>query len=796
MTTAIEHFPFPSVLDLSLLIDFWRRVAEDVASPWHELGRTIVQRVAEAPELRGPVPDLSVLEPHHDLVHLMMTAIVPPALREEVYAAAVAPWNMTPIFQTSAAQRIDFVNRLRDHMRTTFGDELWYLGMTTKAYNHVLETFYGADAGFDFPFSLPVQHAETGLESHLAFEFDNRFITIEPQGTLPPLPDEDRRRLVAEPLNIPLWTETLPPQGFLFRGVAVVTAADVTDQVLLSLMRDDLLKKDAMTSRESVQHLQKRIRDFMRKPDLELGFIGIERGEDVEAITGARPVGRSLLLSSQGAPTCPHKADSYYARALDRREPVIVYDLECCDVCTGFEKHLLGMELRNLLVFPLHYGDELVGLLELASPNPGDLNAINALKLVKIEMLFATAMRRSLEELEDRVQAAIKQNYTAIHPSVEWRFEQAAANYIHAQEGGAPVQPEEIVFQGVRPLYGLSDIRSSSDRRNASIQADLIEQLRLGQRVIGEAGHQRSLPILGEIAFRLQRYAETVSQGLRTDDETSVLEYLQGELEPLFDQLAGFGGGVPEAVSAYREALDPNLGIVYRQRKDFEESVAAINKAITSTIEAEQGQAQAMLPHYFEMFRTDGVDYNIYVGAALLEGGRYDPMYLRNLRLWQLMLMCRIEWALRASRPGLSTPLEVGHLILVQDTPLAIRFRADERRFDVDGAYNIRYEIVKKRIDKATVKDGGERLTQPGKIAIGYSTDREALEYRRYIEYLRAVGYLEGPVEDLELEELQGVFGLRALRVTVAERATEDRSAEVTAESITSAVRDLTPEAV
>ena len=46
-------------------------------------------------------------------------------------------------------------------------------------------------------------------------------------------------------------------------------------------------------------------------------------------------------------------------------------------------------------------------------------------------------------------------------------------------------------------------------------------------------------------------------------------------------------------------------------------------------------------------------------------------------------------------------PLEVAHLILVQHMPMAIRFRFDEKRFDIDGAYNMRYEIVKKRIDKA-----------------------------------------------------------------------------------------------
>src|SRR5206468_8261503 len=97
----------------------------------------------------------------------------------------------------------------------------------------------------------------------------------------------------------------------------------------------------------------------------------------------------------------------------------------------------------------------------------------------------------------------------------------------------------------------------------------------------------------------------------------------------------------------------------------------------------------------------------------------------------------------------LPMPLEMTHLVLVQHAPLAIRFRFDEKRFDVDGAYDIRYEIVKKRIDKALIKGTTERVTQPGKVAIVYSQPAEANEYRGYLEYLRHPGYVSGEVEDL-----------------------------------------------
>jgi len=80
----------------------------------------------------------------------------------------------------------------------------------------------------------------------------------------------------------------------------------------------------------------------------------------------------------------------------------------------------------------------------------------------------------------------------------------------------------------------------------------------------------------------------------------------------------------------------------------------------------------------------------------------------------------------------------------------------------------MRYEIVKKRIDKALIKGSDERLTQPGKIAIVYSQPREVQEYHGYIAYLQAAGELTEEVETLILEDLPGAQGLQALRVTVA----------------------------
>ena len=111
--------------------------------------------------------------------------------------------------------------------------------------------------------------------------------------------------------------------------------------------------------------------------------------------------------------------------------------------------------------------------------------------------------------------------------------------------------------------------------------------------------------------------------------------------------------------------------------------------------------------------------------------------------------------------------LSTTQLIYVNPHPINISFRNDERHFDVDGGYNIRYQIIKKRVDKVHIRDTGERLTQPGKIAIVYYNDADAKLYLQYIKMLQKEGLLEEQFEDVELEDLQGVYGLKAIRITI-----------------------------
>lgn len=445
----------------------------------------------------------------------------------------------------------------------------------------------------------------------------------------------------------------------------------------------------------------------------------------------------------------------------------IVEDLTMHLHRTPIEEEYLAKGVRNMVVAPLYYQDELIGVLKLTSPHPGDLYALNTMKLRDVLPLFSMAIKRSMDELDTRIQAIIKEQCTAIHPSVEWRFRQAAIHWAAERQSGVMAEMEPIVFDDVYPLYGVSDIRGSSNLRNAMIQADLMEHLGLAKEILQMGYGSRPLPILDELAYHVSKHMTHLEAGLGSSDEVTIIDFLQREVEPLFEHMQGFDDEVADKIRAYQASIEPRLGTIYRRRKDFEESVTHMNETLSAYLDAEQERAQAMFPHYFEKHKTDGVEYGIYIGASMTANGEFNPLYLYNLRLWQLIAMCGIVRQSEQIKSQLKIPLEMAHLLLLQDTPLSVRFRLDEKRFDIDGAYNMRYEIIKKRIDKALIKGTDERLTQPGKIAIVYSQPKEAMEYREYIDYLQSSGYLTDEVEEVELSDFDGAQGLKSLRVTV-----------------------------
>ena len=763
MTAFLERYPFQTVLSLEPLITALRRDCEGISQSCGAL----LEKIEQVDELRGPIKDLSVLDRHQGLLRELLHQVVSVLSWQTEAVAAVVPFSMEPVAVSPLFARLFTNGKSLMQGEINLKQEDFEFGRIIRAYLFILKQCFQIDETLQYPMVRTVRDPETGQERYYRMELDFRYVQARPLvESSRELNSDERSRLVDALTDPETMKALLPPENYEICGLTLIRMLDVTQSEVLSLLQRDLIDQDSMTTWNGFQQIQNRLRTLFQKPDLISGIAALSDDQVLLLNTGCDMVQNCIFANSRHIPQSEF-VGSPFEQAVDSGRILRIKDIhhDPWFLEKGEQAGYLGV--RSLLIAPLLYQGQCVGTMDLGLPDVNGFGPMSELLLEQLRPIFALTVKKSLDELDHQIEGVIKQECTAIHPAVEWRFRKAALQHLEDVQMGRNTEIEPIVFQDVFPLYGVADIRGSSQERNQAIESDLTEHLNLARNVLLAADQIKPMLLVQEMLHRLEGYQSSLSRGLDSGEDLSVIDFVSREVEPLFPLLQRFGTGVREAVETYQAALDPQVGTVYSLRKDFENSMALLNDRLCTFLDQEEAALQQLVPHYFERHKTDGLDYLIYLGDSLLENGGFDPAYLKNFRIWQLKAACGLAGIAEELKSSLPVPLDIAQLILIQSSPISIRFRYDEKRFDVDGAYDVRQEIIKSRLDKATVKGTGERLTQPGTIAVIYSSRAEAQEMHEHIDYLCARGFLLENAEQLKLADLPGVQGLKALRVGV-----------------------------
>ena len=764
---------FNSRFSFRPLIKAWEDAIREGREGTSKLYSQLLEQVKQHPELLEPINDDRILQKHTVLIEQMMATVFPVTLsdREDLFAVT-KPFHYNVLYASRLFRSMflgddDVIRMPSEETAQKISNE-----KVVGAYQLILNRLYDMKIKGVATSVHAFKSPDSNLDKYLELEMDTRFIDVSTKKGLPCLASScgwEKCHYVSDIMNIPGIEECLPLSKFEFEGLVIVRIRDVTEREVINKIKNNLLHIHTFADQEIFHELQSEMQNL-------LGVHGVQT-----AIKPFFTINNHLVIADfhstyQDAKNhlpSPAKQQEIHKELIatfkTSKKTLLLSEItEEVRNKYPFTSGAYDLGWRSAIICPIFTEQQdLIGVLLIFSRNAGSLLGEHLVKIDPVIPLFKLALQKSQEQLDHQIDRVIKEQFTAVQDAVEWRFTEAAVNYLTRKNKGEQPKIEPISFEKVFPLYGAIDIRNSSVERNHAIQLDLLEQLQLAASIIEKSKETYQYPLLDEVLYRIGKYSHAVSNILFAEDEQAIYYFIGEEMVQLLSHLKIVNPSLSADIDKYMETVDSPVKMVYHHRKDYEESITKINNAVARFIDGEQKTAQEIYPHYFERFVTDGVDFNIYIGQSITPNKTFDEFYLKNLKLWQITTLAKAAQLTHRLQTELSLPLQTTQLVLAHSQPISISFRTAERKFDVDGAYNIRYEIIKKRIDKVHIKDSNERLTQPGTIAIVYSQPREAQEYLEYIEYLQTRGLLKADIEKMDLEDLQGVSGLKGFRVAI-----------------------------
>lgn len=763
---SFESSPFKTLIAFHKIIKPFEETALSEVGFQASYAKSLLEEFKKYPALIEGIEKTEELKQYEPIIKVLLADLFPSSLTQNEIKAITIPFHSYTFNHTARLDRIlsDAGDHYQFNLRDITADYYYILNCCV-----ILSQYYGfkVDA-MDAPLFLDIPDKHN-IMHHYRVLFNADFMDVIPTDRAIALSAEDITELVDHFSDIALWKSKFPERSWILKGFSIMTLFDATIENAVSSFKSNLLREDSTIQLAEIETI---FRSIYKIDDLRIGLTSFEKvREEYNLRIVEKQLYSHLLYDSTIAECEEMLCNDTLESLLTEEELLVVPDIDKMPVSDPkqacFVNKLKQQNVKSFIFAPLIQDDKVLGILEMSSSRVRELNSVNANKLNFILPFIRDKVSKAFSETENQIEAIIQKEYTSIHPSVKWRFQEEAIHYLNDKAFGKDYTLQEIVFENVYPLYGQIDVQGSSESRNQAIKQDLVNQTTDLIALFTAINQKHRLPLFEQKVFDLERNLETLDHSLSTDTEQVVLDHFNLDVHPILDNFRKNNTNSPIAktIDAYFDRINPAIGGFYEARQDYDNSIDLINKKLVTILDGKQVEAQEYFPHYYERYKTDGIEHNMYIGASIAPGKNFDLYYLKNLRLWQMQIMCEMENKFKKIQPKLPHQLDVTSLILVFGNPISIRFKMDEKQFDIDGSYNVRYEIVKKRIDKAKIKGSAERITQKGKLAIVYSHAHEETEYLGYIKLLQHKGLLNDEIEKFEVEDLQGLIGLKALRV-------------------------------
>ena len=727
--------------------------------------KSLIDKTKNFKELRDGFQDISLLEKHDELIKLLLADLFPTGLTHNEIKAASIPLSNITFNYTERFKNIlkdagkDFEIELRN-----IDDDEFYVFCCCL----IMQAYYKRDIKSSLPFYYDIPNRQ-GIMKHYKITVNSDFTEVYPiKGTK--IPSEEVVDMLLENLDdFKMWKKYFPSESWILKGFTIISLVDCTSEVALSDLKSSMISIDPENLSPD-ENLIEIFKSYFDVADLNFGLMLFNKKDQrLEKLPIYENVFTNHILDFWINTFDEETRKNTFINLNHNSKPIVVSNISNLDHdikdLPSF-RILSENKINSFMVIPIMKENELIAIMEFTSTI---VNSFNGLKLKKLEFfsdMILFSLNRFSFEKNYQIEAIIQREYTSIHDSVVWKFRNEAEKYFNASLNKKIYTLRQIIFKNLTPLFGFSDIRSSSEKRYNLMLEDLNQQIECLHGIFSMLTDSDT----EKYHLAIDIFENELNNEIKADSEQRFQRLLRDEIHPFLQAKLEIktSSEVKAKIKDYFSQVFTQNDLFYGNRKNLDDSITLVNRKLADVLDESQVKAQQIFPHYYERFKSDGIEHNLYIGKNIAPELNYHSKVVHKLRYWQLKTICNMEREFRNFKKDLPIAMDIASLIFVYNEKIDIRFRMDEKRFDVDGAFNSYYEIIKKRLDKAHVKDSAERITCPGKITIVYFGMENQREYLDYISKLQKKEILRNDVEFLRVEDLQGITGLLALRVSIA----------------------------
>lgn len=782
ISIRIPELPIPAI-NCSLTFRPYLKYLESqiaaTSSPtYRDFLAAIAHKITSNPELLEPIHDFSVLERHQDVIELIKITHLSHAKGDQKMLAlgipSGSPTSMNYFGYTEEFAR--FQKQMAGNLKMgspQVGEEF-----RRDVYREVLHRGY--NVSFDNATDQPMlQWAYDAGNVRKYFKVTRRlqFVDLIPQPDAPEARQEWIDFASGGIASESQLSEPFPFHKFGIEGFFIFSIEEETEAVALAELGKAVSRLHAGSDHTIYDQVRKATLSLLGEESLKVGFLAMLKVNGdfvyhnfyaVSSLVFGRLKNHFAEKELAEIYHCIAEHSSSNATVLDSLDN----DIYCIEDDNEAVEHVRKVLVSNGLVamkfVPVWHNNVLLGIIELGSSHEKKITTGLLRKLDAALPIFRELFLFKANSFDNHLRSFIMQRYTSIQKSVAWKFNQEIWNaHKNVNDPAQEIETPPIRFENMHPFYGAVDFRNSSQKQLEAIHSDYKAQLRHLEDLIEKYDLANDDRESANFLREVRTWIHHLSSDMNIQEEASLRRFLESESIHFIDHLAERKKIKTSDATDYTLTVTSKYGKFHMYHNQYEESLQELNRVLREELMREEETLQERLPHYFEKFQTDGVEYSIYAGKNINPSYPFNDESLISIAEWQIDTMLKMAKAADDYKKYLAVPLETTQLILINENTVDISYRIDERHFDVEGSYSIRYQVLKKRIDKVRIRDTNERLTQPSTVSIVYANPEAIKAYLHHIDRLIKSRKLASEIEHLDLEKLQGIGMMKAIRVKI-----------------------------